>query len=251
VLEGRLYPIVTNAANTLTLNLGGDSLSGAAVNDSIVVEPYWTLATAFPDGSGVNISPTAGNRNTELLMPDQASVGINLSSTKIYYFHNGLWKAIGQGNADLGIDTLSPNSHFIIRHNVSTNTTFVTLGAVVGSKIAIAFRTSPTGAQDAAVALARPVTLTLDQSQLASSGAFASSPLPGTRTDELLVFDNSVAQRNKSPVAVYYYWNSAWRRVDAGAAIVGSDAVFTPGTGVVIRKATNTTASVWVNSPNY
>jgi uncharacterized protein (TIGR02597 family) len=93
--------------------------------------------------------------------------------------------------------------------------------------------------------------LTLDQSQLASSGAFASSLLPGTRTDELLVFDNSSAQRNKSAVAVYYFWDSAWRRVGAGAAIVGSDPVFTPGTGFIIRKATNTTSSIWVNSPNY
>ncbi|MGZ4963085.1 MAG: TIGR02597 family protein, partial [Limisphaerales bacterium] len=82
-------------------------------------------------------------------------------------------------------------------------------------------------------------------------GAFNASPLPGSRTDELLTFDNTVANRNKSASAVYYYWSGAWRQVGAGANNVGSNAVLGAGTGVIIRKATNSSTVVWTNAPNY
>jgi uncharacterized protein (TIGR02597 family) len=105
--------------------------------------------------------------------------------------------------------------------------------------------------QDNAVALTRPVTVSLDASGLISSGAFASSPLPGSRTDELQIFDNTVALKNKSSSAIYYYWSNAWRRVGAGTTDVGSDGVFVPGSGIVIRKATNNAAATWLNSPTW
>jgi uncharacterized protein (TIGR02597 family) len=105
--------------------------------------------------------------------------------------------------------------------------------------------------QDSFFGLARPVTVTLDDSGLISSGAFAPSPLPGSRTDELLTFDNTSVAKNKSSSAVYYYWNSAWRRVGAGTTIVGSTPVFVPGSGVIIRKGTNIAAPIWTNAPNY
>jgi uncharacterized protein (TIGR02597 family) len=66
-----------------------------------------------------------------------------------------------------------------------------------------------------------------------------------------LVFDNNLVAKNKSSSAIYYYWDGAWRRVGAGSIIVGSDIVFTPGTGVIIRKGTNTGSQVWTNAPSY
>jgi len=250
-LEGHLYPISANGNNTVTLDLGTDSLATAVSGDAILIEPYWTLATVFPNGKGVNISPTLGNRNSEVLIPDLVNAGINLSSSKIYFFHNGLWKIVGQGNTDHGTDILQPNAHFIIRHNVATNTTLIALGNVVGEKMAVPLRAYAGNRQDNTIGLARPVTLSLDASQLVSGGGFASSPLPGTRTDELIVFDNVAVQHNKSAAAIYYYWSGGWRRVGAGATLVGTDPVFAPGVGVIIRKNTNNAASLWINSPGY
>jgi uncharacterized protein (TIGR02597 family) len=75
--------------------------------------------------------------------------------------------------------------------------------------------------------------------------------LPGTRTDELLTFDNTTTQKNKSSSAVYYYWSGGWRRVGSGNTDVGNTAVFQPGAGVIIRKGTNSPAAVWTTTPNW
>ena len=48
--EGSYYPIVTNGTNSLTLSLDGDDLSSVTSGTRLSVIPYWTLATAFPQG---------------------------------------------------------------------------------------------------------------------------------------------------------------------------------------------------------
>lgn len=249
--EGRSYQIISNGVNTLTLNLGGDTLATVQSNDLISIEPYWTLGTALPNGDGIFASPTPGNRFTEVLLPSTNN-GVNLSASAVMYFNGGIWKQVGFGNTSQNDVLLPLNSHFIIRHNVATNSTMVCAGVVVGSKIGVALRTMTNAALDNFVSLARPTGITLDQSGLVSSGAFNASPLPGNRTDELLYFDNSVASRNKSATAVYYYWNGAWRQVGVGTTDVGSTAVFGSGTAAIIRKASNNVPTVvWTNAPNW
>jgi uncharacterized protein (TIGR02597 family) len=251
-LNGKIFPVIGNDTNSITLNLNGGSLASVVANDLIYIEPYWTVGSVFPNGTGVNVSPTIGNRNTEILVPDLTNSGINLSAAKIYYFHGGLWKQVGQGNVDHGDDVFQPNTYFVVRHNVSTNTTLLTCGSVIAANTAIAMNVPATSGtqQDNYIAMTRPVTLSLDASELISSGAFVSSPLPGSRIDELLVFDNAATAKNKSAALVYYYWNNAWRRVGAGNSIVGGDTVFTPGTGVILRKGTNAPA-IWTTTPSY
>ena len=123
------------------------------------------------------------------------------------------------------------------------------LGAVVLPKLSIPLRTDTSTSQDNALALTRASAITLNNSGLISSGAFSPSPLPGNRTDELLTFDNTAVAKNKSSSAIFYYWNNAWRQVGLGSTDVGSLAVFSPGSGFIIRKATNTTGVVWKNAP--
>jgi uncharacterized protein (TIGR02597 family) len=248
---GLRYLITANTGSTLTLNLGTDSLSAVAQNDRVSIIPCWTMGSMFPNGSGVNVSPTVGNRYTEVLTPDLTSSGINLSAAKIYFFNAGLWKQLGQGAGDHGTDFIPPSTYVIVRHNVPTNTTIMTMGAVSMSPLATSLMTSSVTPRDNAVALPRPVITSLDNSGLVASGGFAASPFPGSHTDELLTFDNTVAQRNKSSSAIYYYWSGGWRRVGAGATIVGADQVFQPGVGVIIRKGTNSVPSLWLNSPAY
>jgi uncharacterized protein (TIGR02597 family) len=199
----------------------------------------------------VNVSPTIGNRNTEVLIPDLISAGINLSAAKIYFFNAGIWKQVGQGNTSHNDDILQPNAYLIVRHNVATNTVLTTVGRVISSAIVTTLQAQTGTSQDNFVGLQRPVAVSLNDSGLISSGAFSASPLPGSRTDELLTFDNSVVARNKSSSASYYYWSNAWRQVGGGNADVGANQIFQPGTGVMIRKGTNSVSPVWTNSATW
>jgi uncharacterized protein (TIGR02597 family) len=75
-----------------------------------------------------------------------------------------------------------------------------------------------------------------------------------SRKDELHVFDNAAEGKNKSASAIYFFYNGAWRRVGLPASTdVGTNVVFNPGTGVIIRKAITIDGStaVWQNPPNY
>jgi uncharacterized protein (TIGR02597 family) len=101
--------------------------------------------------------------------------------------------------------------------------------------------------QDNAVAVSRPTSVTLDDSGLVSSGAFTASS--GFKTaDQLFVYDNATTQLHKAAARVYTYANGAWRRSGVSGDS-GTDAIFTPGTGVLIRKAVTAggTSSMWVN----
>lgn len=248
-LEGRAYNVITNDSNTLTVDLGSDALDSASTGDIVSIIPHWTLNSAFPNGAGILASPSQGNRFTEILLPDNASSGINLSATKIYYFNGGLWKQVGQGGVNRGDDVLPLNSYFIVRQNVTTNSTMTALGAVAVAKLSLPLRGLTETAQDNSVGLIRASAVTLNDSGLVSSGAFAESPFPGTRSDELLTFDNNVAQKNKSSSAIYYYWNNGWRRVGDGTTDFGDTQVLTPGSGFIIRKASNETSVIWTNAP--
>lgn len=252
--EGLILRITNNSANTLSVDLGSNvAITGATVGDSIVIEPYWTFGTVFPNGRGVNSSPTDGNRNTEVLvLPSTSNPQLSSTGVKIYYFNSGTWKQLGQGNTCFNDDILPPNSCFIVRHSVATNTTLTTLGVVVTSKLVVPLQSITTDLLDNPVGLMRPMPVSLNASGLISSGAFVPTLLPGNRTDQLLAYNNSIASRNRSESAVYFYWNNLWRQVGAGPANAGLNPLLGGGTGFVVRKATNNGAAVyWTNAPNY
>ncbi len=249
--EGRYFPVAGNGTNSVVLNLDGDDISAVTDGDLAAVIPYWTLATAFPESNGIFASPSMLNRPTEILLPDLQGAGINLSASKIYFFHAGIWKQVGQGNVSRNDDILLPDAYVIVRHNVATNTVCTFMGEVLTSKIAIPLAVSADSKQDNFVSLARPTTLSLNESGLIDTGAFKVSESALNRQDELLVFNNAVAARNKSVSAIYYYLlNSGWRKVGS-PDIVGDDLVFAPGAAVIIRKSTSSVVPVWINSAPY
>lgn len=252
--EGLSLTITNNTSNALHLNLDITDLANVVAGDRVSVVPYWTLNTAFPNGSGVHASPTPGNRDTEVLIPNLDSLGINLSASHVYYFWDGHWRQVGEGSTIKDDDVLSPDSYLIVRHNISNNTLVQPRGFVPLKKVQVPLYAETTMKQDNSVALPRPSVYTLDASGLIASGVFGASPTPGARTDLLLTFDNSVAAKNKSSQFVYYYWSGAWRRADRPfSENRGSDTVFHPTAGVIVRKDTNavTNTFFWVNNPNY
>ncbi len=256
--EGSYYPVTANDADSLTLSLRGDDISSVADGDQAAVIPYWTLGTVFPEGRGVIPSSTIGIRNSEVLIPYFEKIGINLGTSATYFFlvnasfPNGVWRKVGVGTGH-DDDVLLPDVYFIVRHNTAANTVVTAQGSVSVSKLAIPLITQPTPTnQDNFITLARPVPITLLESGLVQSGAFLPSVSLGTRTDELLVFDNGQVAQNKPATATYFYLNGTWRRLGM-TGDWGNEPVFTPGTGVIIRKAATAdgVSAIWMNSPTY
>jgi uncharacterized protein (TIGR02597 family) len=249
--EGFWYTITANDSTSLTLNLMGDSLSGLNANDQFDIIPYWTLATFFLNGQGINVSPTPGNRPTEVFIHEVNAVGIDLTASRIYYLAPGGWRQLGQGTANKNDDVLLPDAYIIVRHNIAGNTTLTLRGSVLMSKWALPLATNPSSRQDNPVSLPRPVPVSLTQSGLFQSGAFNASPTPGNRTDELFTFDNTLTGIDRTATKIYYYWNGAWRRLGAGTADVGAEIVFAPAVTAIIRKNLGAGTPLWVNTPTY
>jgi uncharacterized protein (TIGR02597 family) len=254
--EGAYFPVIGNGADTLTVDLGGDSLDAVTSGTRLAVIPYWTLGTAFPNGQGVFSSPSVFNRRTEVLIPNFTGSGINLSASRLYfYLDDGVnpphWRYQGGGSVNRTDDVLLPDVYFIVRHNVATNTLFKPKGMVPMSKLSIPLNTQADSRQDNPVALARPVAVTLNDSGLLENNAFTPGTSAFNRGDEILVFDNSVVAKNKSAAAIYYRLDT-WRRLGASGDF-GETPVFVPATGVVIRKvqAEGGPTYFWMNTPGY
>ena len=254
--EGRNYQVTSNGTNTLTLNLNNDDISGVQPNTQVLIIPYATLASVFP-ATDQNVSfipsPSQFNRLTQILIPNYAGSGINLSAAATYYFLNGAWRKFGQPTTDdHGDDVLSNTGYFTLR-NAGTGTTLTSLGSVLVKKETLPLFTSATTQQDNFVGIIRPVPVSLDNLGLITSGAFASSPSQFNRIDQLFLFDNAAAAINKSANATYYYANSHWRRFGQDpTADFGTDTI-PAGVGFVIRKGItgNGATQFWQNAPTY
>ncbi len=236
---GRAYDVTANGANTLTIELGPDDLDGVGAGDRIKLLPHWNLKTAFPEGSGVAASSNPFSRETELLVQDAQSAGINLASVKTFYYSDS-WKDISDVNGDAGTEVIPPHRHLVVR-NKEAATSAVFVGVVPSDTQAVPIRVpAGNGKQDNPVSLIRPVPVKLRDAGLDDDAVFKPSTLPVLRTDELLVYDDTEAAVNKSAKYTYYRWDGAWRRLDQDASYdAGDDIIFTPGSGVVIRKSGN------------
>jgi len=256
--EGNYYTVTANSANTLTIDLAGDTLTGLAANDSISVIPYWTLGTLFPS-TDVGVSFTTSSIatiNTSVIVPNLNGAGTNLSAGATYFYFNNAWRVVGQSFAiNKNDDILLPDTYFIVRNtNSATAGTFTSTGSVPMKKAVVVLNTNGNGQQDNPVAITRPVAVSLADSGLVTSGAFGITPNWLSPTDTLLVFDNTVSAINKSASGTYYYYNNGWRKIGSAPTVdFGTTPIFGPGNGVIVRKATvvGASPSIWTNSPTY
>ena len=258
-LAGSYFTVLGNSNNSLTLDLNGTTLDQAVAGDGLTLTAYWSIGALFPAtdaGVSFEISPSVFARRTEVLVPDQAAVGINHSAIAIYFFYAGAWRKIGAPITTSFNNTaaLLPDSWIIVR-NRGFSGSLCFLGSVLKSAVRIDLNSTAGAKQDNIVALTRPIDVTLDASGLIASGAFRSSTNATTRTDELFVFDNTASGINKSAAATYFYYGGGWRKVGQSLTTnFGTDPVFKAGQGVVVRKGANGIASLtnpWVNIANY
>jgi uncharacterized protein (TIGR02597 family) len=258
--EGRMYQVTSNTANQLTLSVGPDDLSGIAANTQILVIPYHTLSSVFPPAdlgvSYINSTSTFVHQ-TEILIPNYAGVGTNLSTGATYFYNNSHWRKVGEAGFPSRDDEPLENGGFFTVRNAGTATTLTTLGSVATKKVTIPLVTRANGQQDNFVSVVRPIDVALSDLGLISSGAFRPSTSTFVHTDELLVFAHTPAQQNRSAAATYFYFAGGdgphWRKVgEAGFPNRDAD-VISAGDGFVIRKGQTAGAPLvyWTNAPTY
>ena len=269
-MEGRHFEITSNGSNTLTIDLAGETSFGTDVTSgtTLKVIPYWTLDTLFPGGEGVHPSSNFGTLNTEILIPSTMSAGINLSNSDTFFYYDGslapapnpLWARFGSGPVNYGTQPLAPDVQVIVRHNVGGDTEIVPIGDVYTTAYRSLVNIISNGVdQDNAVFLTVPVDVSLNDSNLFQSGAFAgNTTFNAGLSDSLLVFDNTVASQNKSNAKTYFYYSGAlgsgpgWRLAGGGDPIKNDDIVFSLDSQVIIRKKGGTPGSqIWNMTPSY
>lgn len=268
--DGRIYAVTDTDAATLTVHLNGDTsiadpTNGAKQNDTLVIARFWTLDTLFPPAAATADPATTGhaivkslntlNRNTEVMLPDLATPGINLPPSRKFFIVGdpAAWKEATTGFPPAGSVILWPDTYLVIRQPtaLASATSYKISGEVEVGTFAIPLSTSATGKQDNFVAIPRPINVALTDLGLISSGAFIPSLNTLNRADELFVYDNALALRNRTPSAKYFYYSGTWRKVATGFPVADTDIV-PAGAGVIIRKAQSNGSTVfWRNYPTY
>ena len=271
---GMYYTITANSADTLTLDLAGDTLNGTGgvqPGNELAIIPYWTLTTLFPGQQGITGTTSAGGSGaaTKILFANNSTAGINLSPSTGYFYYTGAggtgpsWRRAGSGATRLDDEVLYPDSYIVIRQDgIGTSTLLSATGTVaLGERKYVLGTLAPDTAQDNAIAIEVAVPMTLAQSRLFESGAFEGTSSAGGAGggDRLLAFDDLAAAYNKSPSAIYFYYTGtggggpSWRRSGTGVTNMNTEPVFQPGKGYVIRKAAKPQAGtqIWALTPPY
>ena len=270
--EGRYYEVTSNGANTLTIDPAGDTLAPDVANGtSIKLIPFWTLDSMFPAGEGVHPSQTFGILNSSILTPSTMTAGTNLSNSATYFYYDGSlggsfsnaqWQKVGASPlANFGKHPLAPDVQLIVRHNIGGDTEISPIGDVFTTKYATPVNIITTGIdQDNAVFLTVPVDVSLNDSNLFQSGAFAgNATFSAAASDSLLVFDNTSVTQNKANSKTYFYYTGAalggpgWRQAGTDPTIIrNTEIAFSLDFQVILRKKGGTAGStIWDMTPSY
>lgn len=212
------------------------------------------------------MSSSPAGRRTQILLPNNGYLGTNRPSVDVYYIASGGWQKSGGSATPPGATILYPDSSFTIRHNasVAASTVFRVSGEVLLTNQTVVLNSRPLtqGYNDNHVSLLRPVDVSLKNLNIVQSGAFMSSTgtSPGTRRDQILVFNNGIAQTNKPADKIYYHINyvdpgltDKWVLAGDTTNASQDDTVIPAGAGIIVRKYNTSggVSSYWQNTPPY
>lgn len=228
-----------------------------AATDTFEIIPFWTLATAFPNGDGIGVTADPFNPETTVSTNNVAAVGINLSTAATYFYFPGPtpvsagWYQTGSFAASDGV-RLSPDTYLTIRNDSSSALSTVTSGTVPVSVVGTTVIGLAAQDQDNQLANPYPAPLTLSTSGLTDVVAPAADPF--NPLDTVLIYDiEGSSGQNISAAATYFYFPgptpvaAGWYQTGSFAE---SDAVEIPAGGAfVIRKGAGDDEELKWNPP--
>ena len=118
---GQKFQIVSNTANSITVDLDGGSLAGLAAEDEIRIGSYWTLNLLFPDGG--TLTPSNSDiTGTQVIFPASALDGPAFSGSARFVFRGdlGFWVDESAPTIDAGDVVIPHNALLVIRQDSAT-----------------------------------------------------------------------------------------------------------------------------------
>ncbi len=265
-VKGAWYHITANTNSTITVDPAGPTLqaSGLVANDVIEIVPYWTLDTLFPNGQGLAATSNIDSPLDQVgFMPNNVP-GVNLQPAQLNAYitdpssglQNGWYNS---GNfSPTGSSPITPDSYLFVRNAGAAKSITVTGGVPTSSQTSVIGRIANNQGQDNFTANPFPVTLSLAESRLFESGAFAPTPNIDSPQDLLLVFNGTETGANSQPSAIYFYSTDSanlgvgWFNAGTYAGPLDTSKLLVPGRAFIVRKAPGAVSAVaWKADPTY
>ena len=262
-LEGRKFDIISNTANSITIDPDftedntaleddlEDMISSATSNDNFQIRPHWTLNTLLPEGGVLPASPNPAQINGVILAYSTDLDGTNLSSSSTYAYVTSLgwFNSLNFGEGRVDDQILRSEFSYIFRNTSTEDIELNVMGDVPTVDQTLVFNQNViqtdtfTGAQF-------PIDLSLDDLGLAGSDGFVSSTNPAQLDggQVLVLSDNSI---NAAAEHVYVHVNGlGWiDSLDFGQGVITGD-VIEAGQGIIIRSSAETEADTIFHSVN-
>lgn len=229
--EGMAVTVLSNTANTLTVELGtGDTLANIEAGDPVSIIPHWTVGAVFGDVEGLP-------NGTQIFLYDNNVAGQNFSSSSSLIHFSGNWFQSGVPANNV---IFFPNETFIVRAPSGDDIDLVLSGCVPMTKNRAIIRTIQAGVnQDQRVSFNSPVEVVVGE-----------AGFPAVAGDQIFIYNNDARVVNKSAADALIYFGGSWFRSGVN---VTNTYTLSPATGIVYRKAATAEPEdlIWQALPAY
>jgi uncharacterized protein (TIGR02597 family) len=256
--EGKWEEISSSTTGSVTLTA---SIPGFVSGNSFEIKPFWTLGTLLPSGGGIPASPDPYDPVAFVFLYNPAATGINISSSKTYFYHSGSADFAAGWYDNDNVDqpqndvVLSPEVGLTIRNTTASELSIPIVGTVPAEKMALDVVRRTSGRQDNILYNKFPADVTLGNSGLADSGAVLPSADVYDPGDQILMFNLGATGLNGSASASYFYYagdldfTAGWYDSSNPDGGLKNSVVIPAGAQLVIRKAAGTSGTVAWNPP--
>jgi uncharacterized protein (TIGR02597 family) len=253
---GRWEVIASVSNNTITLT---SPIPGLEVGNSVIVRPFWTLSTLFPNGGGIPASSDLTLPLAFVLTNNPSAVGVNIPASNFYAYHSGEQLPAGWYDAnsfELANDVIvSPEVYLTVRNQTNAAINVPIAGNVPVKQFGVNVVRNAALPQDNLIYNQFPASMTLGLSELASSGVVRPSSDLTLPEDIVLFFDSSNTGLN--PAASRFFAYHSGEQLPAGWYDINTfdsadNVVIPAGAAFTIRKAAGSATEVtWNPSTPY
>ena len=236
---GQIGEIVSNTDSAITIAQNWDSIVDTTT--TFEVRPYWTLATAFPSGGGLN-------GGTSAAAADNVTVINPATGVSDVFFYNTTASQWRRGTTDFSNQIILPGSGLLISRKQTSPASIVITGEVIKGVVQQnILASSPTAPKSSFVANPYP----LASKTLAQSGLYTGNATTGvvggtsaTAADNVIIYDPTTG------VANTYYYNTTNNRWQRGTTDSGSVTIPDGSAILITRKANRSTFDWYIPQPD-